>query len=159
MRHDPASGAIIIMLRSLKMHGMAQAVTDLMEQGAPAFDAAVPMLAQLLKAEVAEREVRSIAYHMKAARFPAYKNLSGLDFAASAINEAPARQLHRCEFMDGAQTVVLFGCPGSGITHAAPALGAPAIADHRRPARLSSSIVRAHTLAQDTTKGNVSHIV
>ena len=36
MRHDPASGAIIIMLRSLKMHCMAQAVTDLMEQGAPA---------------------------------------------------------------------------------------------------------------------------
>jgi DNA replication protein DnaC len=34
MRHDPASGAIIIMLRSLKMHGMAQALTDLMEQGA-----------------------------------------------------------------------------------------------------------------------------
>ena len=31
MRHDPASGAIIIMLRSLKMHGMAQAVTDLIE--------------------------------------------------------------------------------------------------------------------------------
>ena len=51
MRHDPASGAVIIMLRSLKMHGMAQAVTDLMEQGAPAFDTAVPMLAQLLKAE------------------------------------------------------------------------------------------------------------
>ncbi len=60
MRHDPASGAIIIMLRSLKMYGMAQAVTDLMEQGAPAFEAAVPMLAQLLKAELAEREVRSI---------------------------------------------------------------------------------------------------
>lgn len=41
MRHDPASGAIVIMLRSLKMHGMAQAVTDLIEQGAPAFEAAV----------------------------------------------------------------------------------------------------------------------
>jgi hypothetical protein len=62
MRHDPASSAIIIMPRSLKMHGMAQAVTDLMEQVAPAFDAAVPMLAQSLKAEQAEREVRSIAY-------------------------------------------------------------------------------------------------
>ena len=60
MRHDPASAAIIIMLRSLKMYGMAQAVTDLMEQGAPAFDTAVPMLSQLLKAELAEREVRSI---------------------------------------------------------------------------------------------------
>ena len=31
MRHDPASGAIIVMLRSLKMHGMAQAIIDLME--------------------------------------------------------------------------------------------------------------------------------
>ena len=31
MRHDPASGAVLIMLRSLKMHGMAQAVTDLIE--------------------------------------------------------------------------------------------------------------------------------
>jgi len=33
MRHDPASGAIVVMLRSLKMRGMAQAVTDLMQQG------------------------------------------------------------------------------------------------------------------------------
>ena len=73
------------MLRSLKMYGMAQAVTDLIEQGAPAFDAAVPILSQLLKAEMAEREVRSIAYHMKAARFPAYKDISGFDFASSAI--------------------------------------------------------------------------
>ena len=29
MRHDPAAGAIVIMLRSLKMYGMAQAVEDL----------------------------------------------------------------------------------------------------------------------------------
>ena len=56
MRHDPAAGAIVIMLRSLKMYGMAQAVTDLIEQGAPAFEAAIPILSQLLKAELAERE-------------------------------------------------------------------------------------------------------
>ena len=95
MRHDPAAGAIVIMLRSLKMYGMAQAVTDLIEQGAPAFEAAIPMLSQLLKAELAEREVRSIAYHMKSARVPAYKDLSGFDFAASEINEATVRTLHR----------------------------------------------------------------
>ena len=69
MRHDPAGAAIVIMMRSLKMHHakgvlsarrMAQAVQDLHEQGSPAFDAAIPMLSQLLKAEMAEREVRSI---------------------------------------------------------------------------------------------------
>jgi hypothetical protein len=38
MRHDPASGAVVIMLRSLKMFGMAQAVEELVEQGAPAFE-------------------------------------------------------------------------------------------------------------------------
>ena len=119
MRHDPASGAVVIMLRSLKMHGMAQAVTDLIEQGAPVFEAAVPILTQLLKAEVAEREVRSIAYHMKAARFPAYKDLAGFDFSASEINEATVRQLHRCEFIDGAQNVVLIGGPGTGKTRTA----------------------------------------
>ena len=46
------------------------------------------MLSQLLEAEMAEREVRSIACQMKAARFPADKDLSGFDFAASKINEA-----------------------------------------------------------------------
>ncbi len=44
MRHDPASAAVVIMLKSLKMHGMAQAVGDLTEQGSPAFEAAIPIL-------------------------------------------------------------------------------------------------------------------
>ncbi|UOA33227.1 Insertion sequence IS5376 putative ATP-binding protein [Sulfitobacter sp. DSM 110093] len=158
MRHDPASGAIIIMLRNLKMHGLAQAVTDLMEQGAPAFDAAVPMLAQLLKAEVAEREVRSIAYHMKAARFPAYKELSGFDFAASEINEATVRQLHRCEFMDGAQNVVLIGGPGTGKTHVATALGVQAVEHHRRKVRFFSTIELVNTLEQEKAKGKAGHL-
>jgi len=60
MRHDPAAGAIVIMLRSLKMYGMAQAVTDLIEQGAPAFEAAIPMLSQLLKAELTAPERRDL---------------------------------------------------------------------------------------------------
>nr|WP_272950498.1 ATP-binding protein [Sinorhizobium meliloti] len=58
---------------------------------------------------------------MKAARFPAYKDISGYDFAASEINEATVRQLHRCEFIDGAQNMVLVGGPGTGKTHVATA--------------------------------------
>ena len=158
MRHDPASGAIVIMLRSLKMYGLAQAVTDLMEQGAPAFEAAVPILSQLLKAELAEREVRSIAYHMKAARFPAYKDLSGFDFAASEINEATLRQLHKCEFMDGAQNVVLIGGPGTGKTHAATALGVQAVEHHRRKVRFFSTIELVNALEQEKAKGKAGQL-
>jgi hypothetical protein len=86
MRHDPAVGALVIMLRGLKMHGMAQAVDELAQQGAPAFQSAIPMLSQLLKAETAEREVRSMAYQIKIARFPAYRDLAGFDFASSEVN-------------------------------------------------------------------------
>ena len=158
MRHDPASGAIVIMLRSLKMYGMAQAVTDLMEQGAPAFDAAVPVLSQLLKAELAEREVRSIAYHIKAARFPAYKDLSGFDFIASEINEATVRQLHRCDFLDAAHNVVLIGGPGTGKTHIATALAIQAIEHCRRKVRFFSTVELVNALEQEKAKGKAGQI-
>src|SRR5271169_3494184 len=88
MRHNPAAGAVVIMLRALKMHGMAQAVGELTEQGSPAFEAALPILSQLLKAETADREVRSTAYQLKAARFPNYRDLAGFDFASSEVNES-----------------------------------------------------------------------
>ena len=103
MRHDPASGAIVIMLRELKMHGMANAVPELAQQASPAFDAAQPILSQLLKAEAAEREVRSVSYQLKLARFPVYRDLAGFDFGQSEVNEALVRQLHRCEFLEDAQ--------------------------------------------------------
>ena len=158
MRHDPASGAIIVMLRSLKMHGMAQAVTDLMEQGAPAFDAAVPILSQLLKAETAEREVRSVSYQLKAARFPAYRDLAGFDFASSEINEALVRQLHRCEFMDVADNIVLVGGPGTGKTHIATALGVQAIEHHRKRVRFFSTVELVNALEQEKAQGKAGQI-
>jgi DNA replication protein DnaC len=158
MRHDPAGGAIVIMLRSLKMFGMAQAAGDLMEQGSPAFEAAMPILSQLLKAELAEREVRSIAYHMKAARFPAYKDLSGFDFAASEVNEATVRQLHRCEFLEDAHNVVLIGGPGTGKTHLATALGVQAVEHHRKKVRFFSTVELVNTLEQEKAKGKASQI-
>jgi len=101
------------MLRGLKLHGMAQALGELSAQDSPAYQAASPILSGLLKAELAEREVRSLAYQMKAARFPAYRDLAGFDFSLSQASEATVRQLHRCEFIDQAQNVVLVGGPGT----------------------------------------------
>ena len=149
MRHDPASAAIVVMLRSLKMYGLAQAASDLIEQGAPAFTAAVPILSQLLKAEVAEREVRSIAYQIKAARFPAYKDLTGFDFAFSEDNEAMVRQLHRGEFIDNSDNVVLIGGPGTGKTHIATALGIQAAEHHRKKVRFFSTVDLVNALEQE----------
>jgi len=73
---------------------------------------------------MAEREVRSISYHPKVARFPSSTDLAGIDFASSDINEATVRQLHRGEFMENAENVVLIGGPGTGQSHVAVALAA-----------------------------------
>ena len=143
----------MIMLRSLKLHGMAQAVEDLVAQGAPAFEATVPILSQLLKAEIAEREVRSIAYHTKVARFPSYKDLAGFDFAASDINEACVCQLHRGEFMENAENVVLIGGPGTGKSHIATAIGVQAIEHHKRKVRFYSTVELVNALEQEKTMG------
>ncbi len=88
---DRTSGAGVIMLQSLNAHGMAPAVTDLIEQGASGFNTTIAILSQLPKAETAERVDRSIAYRMKSARFPAFKDLRGLEPVASKINEAVGR--------------------------------------------------------------------
>jgi DNA replication protein DnaC len=158
MRHDPASAAIVIMLKSLKMYGMAQAVGELMEQGSPAFEAAMPMLSQLLKAETAEREVRSISYQIKSARFPAYKDLSAFTFASSEVNEALVRQLHLGEFLDGAQNVVLIGGPGTGKTHIATAIGVQAVEHHRKKVRFFSTIELVNLLEQEKAQGKVGQM-
>ncbi len=158
MRHNPASGAIVIMLRQLKMHGMAQAVGELTEQGSPAFEAAVPILSQLLKAETAEREVRSTAYQLKTARFPAYRDLSGFDFTSSEVNEALVRQLHRCDFLDDANNIVLVGGPGTGKTHIATAIGVQAIEHHHKRVRFFSTVELVNALEQEKAQGRSGQI-
>jgi DNA replication protein DnaC len=158
MRHNPAAGAIIIMLKSLKMHGMAQAVGELTEQGAPAFEAAIPILSQLLKAETAEREVRSTAYQLKTARFPAYRDLSGFDFSTSEINEALVRQLQRCDFLEAANNIVLVGGPGTGKTHIATAIGVQAIEHHHKRVRFFSTVELVNALEQEKMQGRAGQI-
>jgi DNA replication protein DnaC len=158
MRHNPASGAIVIMLKSLKMHGMAQAVGELTEQGSPAFEASIPILSQLLKAETAEREVRSTAYQLKTARFPAYRDLNGFDFSSSEVNEALVRQLHRCDFLEQANNIVLVGGPGTGKTHIATAIGVQAIEHHQKRVRFFSTVELVNALEQEKAQGRSGQI-
>lgn len=157
MRHNPASGAIVIMSRSLKMHGMAQPVGELTEQGSPAFEAAMPVLSQLLKAETAEREVRSTAYQLKTARFPAYRDLNGFDFTSSEINEALVRQLPMRLPQRGQQRR-----SGRRSRHwknqIAIALRIQAIEHHHKRVRFFSMVELVNALEQEKAQGRSGQI-
>ena len=95
---------------------------------------------------------------MKAARFPSYKDLAGFDFAASEVNEALVRQLHRCEFIDGAHNVVLIGGPGTGKTHIATALGVQAVEHHRKKVRFFSTVELVNALEQEKARGKAGQL-
>lgn len=136
----------------------ASAVEDLVAQGASAFETAMPMLCQLLKAEIAEREVRSIADQTKVARFASDKDLAGFDFKSSDINEATVRQLHRCTFLENTENVVLIGGPGTGKSHVATAIGVQAIAHHRRKVRFYSTVELVNALEQEKTLGKAGRM-
>ena len=144
-----STDAVVLSLKSLKLHGMAGAVAELAEQGAPAYHQSTGLLNQLIKAEVADREVRSINYQMKVARFPAHRDLSGFSFADSAVNEALVRTLHRCKFLDQSENIVLIGGPGSGKTHLATAIGVEAIVHHHRRVRFLSTVELVNALEQE----------
>lgn len=152
------SDALITTLKTLKLFGMADTIAHLAEQSSPVFQQAVPVLEMLLKAEVAEREVRSINYQMKAARFPAYRDLAGFDFTESQVDEALIRSLHRCEFIEDAQNVVLVGGPGTGKTHLATAIAVQAIQHHRLRVRFLSTIELVNQLEQEQQAGKPGRI-
>jgi DNA replication protein DnaC len=152
------SNALITTLKTLKLFGMADTINQLAEQASPRYQQALPLLEMLLKAEVAEREVRSINYQMSAARFPAYRDLAGFEFSESQVDEALVRALHRCEFIDDAQNVVFVGGPGTGKTHLATAIAVQAIQHHRLRVRFLSTIELVNQLEQEQQAGKPGRI-
>ena len=122
--------AIVTTLKSLKLFGMAGTV-----------------------AELAEREVRSINYQMKIARFPTHRDLAGFEFKESTVNVALTKTLHRCEFLDETENIVLIGGPGTGKTHIATAIGVQAIVHHHRRVRFLSTIELVNALEQEKLNG------
>jgi DNA replication protein DnaC len=153
-----STDALIQTLKGMKLHGMAEAIADLEEQSAPAFHQAKPVLDSLIKAEVAEREVRSLGYQMKVAKFPAYRDLAGFDFQQSEVDEVLVKSLHRCEFTQDAQNVVLIGGPGTGKTHLATAIGVQAVQHHRLRVRFLSTIELVNDLEQEKQTGKPGRI-
>jgi DNA replication protein DnaC len=109
-------------------------------------------------AELAEREVRSIADHMKSARFRPTK-ISQSSISPPARSTKPlSGPLHRCEFMDDAQNVILIGGPDTGKALVATGLGIQAIEHQRRKVRFFSTIELVNAFEQEKAKGKAGQI-
>ena len=64
-------------LKSLRLYGMATAWSELLAEGPRLPMQPEAWLDRLIDAEQTDRQVRSLRYQMKAARFPIHRDLTG----------------------------------------------------------------------------------
>ncbi len=147
------SNDLIDRLRELRLHGMAQSWPELVAKARHHAFEPEQLVGELISAELAEREVKSLAYQMKAARFPAHRDLAGFDFGQSRVDETLVRRLHDGEFIDSAQNVVFIGGPGTGKTHMATAIGVEAVQRNNRRVRFLSTVELVNALEQEKAAG------
>ena len=76
-------------LKELRLHGMASAWTDLMDQAETSAASSKWLIEHLLQAEHTDRAMRSVSHQMNAAKFPVHRDLAGFD-----ASRARALELH-----------------------------------------------------------------
>ncbi len=146
-------------LKQLRLHGMALAWSDLLEQGAHAgLDTSRWLLEHLLQAESTDRTMRSVNHQMHAAKFPVHRDLAGFDFTVSPVDRKLIQQLAQMAFTESAHNAVLVGGPGTGKSHLATAIGVSGISRHGKRVRFYSTVDLVNALEQEKAHGRAGRI-
>jgi len=152
------STEIASQLKSLKLYGMAQSWSEVTAKARMMALEPEQFMQELLKSEIAERGVRTIAYQMSTARFPVHRDFNGFNFAESKVNESLVRQLQALLFLEAAHNLVFIGGPGTGKTHLATALGVEAITAHGKRVRFFSTVDLVNALELEKAAGKQGRI-
>ena len=154
---------VLVELKALRLHGMAGAWADLVEQGGGeaggvGIESSRWLIEHLLQAEGTDRAMRSVSYQMSAARFPAHRDLAGFDFEASKVDRALIDQLADLSFTEAAHNAVFIGGPGTGKTHLCTALGVAGITRHGKRVRFYSTVDLVNALEREKAEGKAGRI-
>jgi DNA replication protein DnaC len=121
---------ILEMMGELKLAGSA-AFDEVLTNGVKRQHSVQQIVGDLLAAEIAEKQARSIRYQVAAAKLPLAKELADFEFTGSPINEALVRDLASGTFLTQQRNAVLVGGTGTGKSHLA--CHRPSLHPRRRP--------------------------
>jgi DNA replication protein DnaC len=113
---------ILELMAKLKLFGMRAAYDEVMATAIKRQYEPARIIGELLAAEIAEKQARSIRYQMTIAKLPLAKDLDGFTFADTPINEGLVRSLATAAFLAEQRNAVLVGGTGTGKSHLAMAI-------------------------------------
>jgi len=110
------------LMDSLKLYGMKAAFDEIMATAVKRQHEPQRIVGDLLKAEINEKQARSIKYQLTIAKLPLAKDLDDFEFADTPINETLVKDLAGGGFITQQRNVVLVGGTGTGKSHLAIAI-------------------------------------
>jgi DNA replication protein DnaC len=123
---------ILATMVDLKLYGMKAAFDEIITTAVKRQHEPQRIVGDLLQAEIAEKQARSIKYQITIAKLPLAKDIEDFSFEGSLVNESLVRDLASGEFLAHERNVVLVGGTGTGKTHLALAIARACIRNGAR---------------------------
>jgi len=123
---------ILTAMGELKLFGMKNAFDEILGTAVKRQHQPQRIIGDLLTAEIAEKQARSIKYQITIAKLPLAKDIDDFVFDGTPINEALVRDLAGGDFLAHQRNIVLVGGTGTGKTHLSIAIARACIRDGAR---------------------------
>lgn len=144
-------------LKTLQLYGMATAWSELAAEKPKQAHRPDVWMERLIAAEQIDRQLKSLRYQLKAARFPIHRDLVGFNWAETPLSQAMIEQLASSAFMETAHNLILVGGTGTGKSHLATAIGVAAI-HHGKRVRFFNAVDLVNQLEREKTLGKVGNL-
>ena len=144
-------------LKALHLYGMATAWTELQAEKPRQAHRPETWMERLIVAEQTDRQLKSLRYQLKSARFPIHRDLLGIDWAETPLLQTVVEQLATATFMETAYNLILVGGTGTGKTHLATAIGVAAIHQSKR-VRFFNAVDLVNLLEREKALGKVGNL-
>ena len=113
---------ILASMGELKLYGMRTAYDEIITTAVKRQHEPQRVVGDLLRAEINEKQVRSMKYQLTIAKLPLAKDVDDFCFDGTPINETLVRDLISGNFLAHQRNVVLVGGTGTGKSHLAIAI-------------------------------------